>query len=96
MAIKIIDLEQFEDMSLQEMKKEIVVMNTSNHKNIVDELISFISGNQLYIVMELLGAGSCLSIVKHYSSTHTKHYSSPHNTQYSSTHDKQHSSVHDK
>ena len=55
-------------MSLQEMKKEIVVMNTSNHKNIVDELISFISGNQLYIVMELLGAGSCLSIIKHYSS----------------------------
>ena len=55
-------------MSLQEMKKEIVVMNTSNHKNIVDELISFISGNQLYIVMELLGAGSCLSIVKHFSS----------------------------
>ena len=53
MAIKIIDLEQFEDMSLQEMKKEIVVMNTSNHKNIVDELISFISGNQLYIVMLL-------------------------------------------
>ena len=63
-AIKIIDLDQFEDMSLAEMRKEIAVMNTSKHKNIVGEFVSFISGTHLYIVMEMLDAGSCMNVIK--------------------------------
>ena len=64
MAIKIIDLDQFEDMSLAEMRKEIAVMNTSRHKNILHEHVSFISGNYLYIVMDILDAGSVRDIIK--------------------------------
>ena len=63
-AIKIIDLDQFEDMSLAEMRKEIAVMNTSRHKNIVAEYVSFISGNFLYIVMGMLDAGAASEILK--------------------------------
>ena len=52
-------------MSLAEMRKEIAVMNTSKHKNIVGKYVSFISGNYLYIVMEMVDAGSCMNIIKH-------------------------------
>ena len=51
-------------MSLSEMRKEIAVMNTSRHKNILSEHVSFISGNYLYIVMEILDAGSVRDIIK--------------------------------
>ena len=51
-------------MSLAEMRKEIAVMNTSKHKNIVGEYVSFISGTHLYIVMEMLDAGCCMNIIK--------------------------------
>ena len=51
-------------MSLAEMRKEIAVMNTSKHKNIVGECVSFISGTHLYIVMEMLDAGSCMNVIK--------------------------------
>ena len=51
-------------MSMAEMRKEIAVMNTSRHKNIVSEYVSFISGSYLYIVMGMLDAGSCGDIIK--------------------------------
>ena len=51
-------------MTLAEMRKEIDVMTTSRHKNIVCEYVSFISGNFLYIVMGMLDAGSCTDIIK--------------------------------
>jgi serine/threonine protein kinase len=41
-AIKIVDLEQFEDSNIDEIRKEIAVMSTCKHKNVVRCLVSFI------------------------------------------------------
>ena len=63
-AVKIIDLNQFEEASLQDLRKESAIMNTSRHKNMVHELVSFTSaGNFLWIIMQLIDAGSCTDLI---------------------------------
>lgn len=63
-AIKIVDLEQFEDNNIDEMRKEIAVMSTCKHKNVVSCLVSFIENTDLWLVMPILSAGSCLDVLK--------------------------------
>eukprot|EP00347_Sterkiella_histriomuscorum_P020913 403335979 len=63
-AIKIIDLEQFQDNSIDEIRKEISVMSTCQHKNVVSCYVSFIEGTDLWLVMPILSAGSCSDILK--------------------------------
>lgn len=63
-AIKIVDLEQFEDNSIDEIRKEIAVMSTCKHKNVVSCLVSFIEGTDLWLVMPILSAGSCLDVLR--------------------------------
>ena len=63
-AIKIIDLEQFQDNSIDEIRKEISVMSTCHHKNVVSCYVSFIEGTDLWLVMPILSAGSCADILK--------------------------------
>lgn len=41
-AIKIIDLEQFLDNSIDEIRKEISIMSQCKHKNVVSCYVSFI------------------------------------------------------
>jgi serine/threonine protein kinase len=63
-AVKIVDLEQFEDNSIDDMRKEIAVMSTCKHKNVVSCLVSFIEGTDLWLLMPILSAGSCLDVLK--------------------------------
>lgn len=63
-AIKIIDLEQFQDNSIDEIRKEISIMSTCMHKNVVSCYVSFIEGTDLWLVMPILSAGSCADILK--------------------------------
>ena len=63
-AIKIIDLEQFQDNSIDEIRKEISIMSTCQHKNVVSCYVSFIEGTDLWLVMPILSAGSCSDILK--------------------------------
>ena len=63
-AIKIIDLEQFQDNSIDEIRKEISIMSTCLHKNVVSCYVSFIEGSDLWLVMPILSAGSCSDILK--------------------------------
>ena len=39
-------------------------MNSSRHRNIVSEYISFISCNYLWIVMQIVDAGACTDILQ--------------------------------
>ena len=57
-AIKILDLEQFMDNSIDEIRKEIAIMNTCIHKNVVTCYVSFIDSSDLWLVMPILSAGS--------------------------------------
>ena len=63
-AIKVVDCEQFEDSSMGDLRKESAIMNTSRHRNITSEHVSFISRNYLWIVMQIVDAGSCTDIMK--------------------------------
>jgi serine/threonine protein kinase len=63
-AVKVVDLEQFEDNSIDDMRKEIAVMSTCMHKNVVSCLVSFIEETSLWLVMPILSAGSCLDVLK--------------------------------
>lgn len=63
-AIKIIDLENFPNTSIQHIRQEISIMSLSKHKNIVPEFISFVDHQYLWIVMPLIDCGSVLDIVR--------------------------------
>lgn len=62
-AIKIVDCAQFEDSSMQELRRESAIMNTSRHRNIVSEHVAFINANFLWIVMQIVDAGACTDIM---------------------------------
>jgi len=49
---------------MDEMRKEIAIMSTCQHKNFVSCLVSFLEGTDLWLVMPLMSAGSCLDVLK--------------------------------
>jgi serine/threonine protein kinase len=52
-AIKIIELEQFPDSTVDEIRKEILIMSTNNHKNVVSYYKSFSDLSEIWLVMPL-------------------------------------------
>ncbi|KAM7218243.1 Serine/threonine-protein kinase [Rhypophila decipiens] len=62
-AIKHIDLESSED-DIQEIQQEISVLSTCASSYVTQYKGSFLRGHKLWIVMEYLGGGSCLDLLK--------------------------------
>ncbi|CAK44420.1 hypothetical protein CBS63078_8493 [Aspergillus niger] len=62
-AIKHIDLESSED-DIQEIQQEISVLATCASQFVTQYKASFLRGHKLWIVMEYLGGGSCLDLLK--------------------------------
>ncbi|KAK2813976.1 hypothetical protein FQN50_000380 [Emmonsiellopsis sp. PD_5] len=62
-AIKHIDLESSED-DIQEIQQEIAVLSTCASPYVTQYKTSFLRGYKLWIVMEYLGGGSCLDLLK--------------------------------
>ncbi|KAL8373445.1 hypothetical protein RB599_000595 [Gaeumannomyces hyphopodioides] len=62
-AIKHIDLESSED-DIQEIQQEISVLSTCASSFVTQYKASFLRGHKLWIVMEFLGGGSCLDLLK--------------------------------
>ncbi|KAJ5795293.1 hypothetical protein N7457_001892 [Penicillium paradoxum] len=62
-AIKHIDLESSED-DIQEIQQEISVLATCASPFVTQYKASFLKGHKLWIVMEYLGGGSCLDLLK--------------------------------
>ncbi|PTU21168.1 hypothetical protein P175DRAFT_0501814 [Aspergillus ochraceoroseus IBT 24754] len=62
-AIKHIDLESSED-DIQEIQQEISVLATCASPFVTQYRASFLRGHKLWIVMEFLGGGSCLDLLK--------------------------------
>ena len=63
-AIKIVDLEHFQDGNLADIRKEINIMSSCLHKNLCRYYVSFMDDSDLWMVMPLLGAGSVVDIIK--------------------------------
>ncbi|ODM21240.1 hypothetical protein SI65_04293 [Aspergillus cristatus] len=62
-AIKQIDLESSED-DIHEIQQEISVLSTCASPYVTQYKASFLRGHKLWIVMEYLGGGSCLDLLK--------------------------------
>ncbi|KAF2815620.1 Pkinase-domain-containing protein [Mytilinidion resinicola] len=62
-AIKHIDLEGSGD-ELQEIQQEIALLSTCESPYVTQYKTSFVKGVKLWIVMEYLGGGSCLDLIK--------------------------------
>jgi serine/threonine-protein kinase 24/25/MST4 len=58
-----IDLESSED-DIQEIQQEISVLATCASAYVTQYKASFLKGHKLWIVMEFLGGGSCLDLVR--------------------------------
>lgn len=63
-AIKIVDLEHFQDGNMDDIRKEINIMSSCRHKNVVSYFVSFIDDSDLWLVMPLLGAGSLSDVIR--------------------------------
>jgi serine/threonine protein kinase len=57
-AIKIIDLENLDNKTLEGLKKRLQKNEFSNHPNIVNYLCSFCDGNNLWVIMNYLAGGT--------------------------------------
>ncbi|PWY92216.1 Mst3-like protein kinase [Aspergillus heteromorphus CBS 117.55] len=70
-AVKHIDLESSED-DIQEIQQEISVLATCASPFVTQYKASFLRGHKLWIVMEYLGGGSCLDLLKpgHFNEAH--------------------------
>lgn len=62
-AIKHIDLESTDD-DIQDIQAEISVLSTCASSHVTQYKASFLRGSKLWIVMEYLGGGSCLDLLK--------------------------------
>ena len=62
-AVKHIDLEGSDD-DIKDIQQEISVLSTCNSPYVTQYKTSFVKGIKLWIVMEYLGGGSCLDLVR--------------------------------
>ena len=49
---------------MDDIRKEINIMSSCRHKNVVSYYVSFIDDSDLWLVMPLLGAGSVVDVMK--------------------------------
>jgi len=63
-AVKIIELESTNPLTIEETQKETALMGSLNHENVVACLASFVVGSELWLVMPLLIGGSFAAIMR--------------------------------
>lgn len=68
-AVKIIELEEFADSSLEEIRRELQMMRMCRHENVIAYHVAFPAKRQMWLVMPLLAGGSCAYVMRARSST---------------------------
>jgi serine/threonine-protein kinase OSR1/STK39 len=68
-AIKIIELEEFADSSLEEIRRELQMMRMCRHENVIAYHVAFPAKRQMWLVMPLLAGGSCANVMRTRNST---------------------------
>ena len=49
---------------MEDVRREIQIMSSCRHKNVVTYYVSFLDDSDLWLVMPLLGAGSVADVLK--------------------------------
>mmetsp|Transcript_87489 Transcript_87489/g.220143 ORF Transcript_87489/g.220143 Transcript_87489/m.220143 type:complete len:368 (-) Transcript_87489:24-1127(-) len=68
-AVKVIELEEFADSSLEEIRRELQMMRMCRHENVIAYHVAFPAGRQMWLVMPLLAGGSCANVMRTKQST---------------------------
>jgi len=63
-AVKMIDLEEFADSSMEEIRRELQTMRMCRHENLIAYHIAFPAKRQMWLVMPLLAGGSCANVLR--------------------------------
>jgi len=63
-AVKIIELEEFADSSLEEIRRELQMMRMCRHENVITYHVAFPARRQMWLVMPLLAGGSCANVMR--------------------------------
>lgn len=63
-AVKVIELEEFADSSLEEIRRELQMMRMCRHENVIAYHVAFPAGRQMWLVMPLLAGGSCANVMR--------------------------------
>lgn len=63
-AVKIIELEEFADSSLEEIRRELQMMRMCRHENVIAYHVAFPARRQMWLVMPLLAGGSCANVMR--------------------------------
>ena len=56
-------MELFQDGNIDDIRKEINIMSSCKHDNVINYYVSFIDEKDLWLIMPLLGAGSLEDIL---------------------------------
>lgn len=63
-AVKIIELEDFPDSSLEDIRRELQMMRMCRHENVIAYHVAFPAKRQMWLVMPLLVGGSCANVIR--------------------------------
>lgn len=63
-AVKVIELEEFADSSLEEIRRELQMMKMCRHENVIAYHVAFPTKRQMWLVMPLLEGGSCAYVMR--------------------------------
>lgn len=63
-AVKVIELEEFADSSLDEIRRELQIMRMCRHENVIAYHVAFPAKRQVWLVMPLLAGGSCANVMR--------------------------------
>lgn len=69
-AIKVIDLEVLEGTTFDDIRRELQIMRTCVHPNILSYFVAFPSGTKMWLVMPLVAGGSCQNVIKEIRKLH--------------------------
>lgn len=65
-AIKKIDLEKCADNKIEEIRKNLLLLNLLDHPNILSYKVAFISSQELWLVFEYMEGGSIANLIRNY------------------------------